>query len=69
MYELTCDLANLEPPPTEMQQLFAALRDNAAEVEQFFGVLACTVPVPEFFSAANIQRIDGAGDEGERAGA
>lgn len=57
MYELTCDLANLEPPPTEMQQLFGALRENPAETDRFFGALAFTVPIPEFFAPENIQRI------------
>jgi flavin-dependent dehydrogenase len=28
IYEFTCQLATLEPPPPEMQQLFAALRNN-----------------------------------------
>jgi flavin-dependent dehydrogenase len=59
MYELTCQLATLEPPPPAMQQLFAALRENQAETDRFFGTLAGTVSVSEFFSPENMQRITG----------
>jgi 2-polyprenyl-6-methoxyphenol hydroxylase-like FAD-dependent oxidoreductase len=57
MYEFTCQLAALEPPPPEMQQLFAALRHNQEQTNRFFGVMAGTVPVPEFFAPENIGRI------------
>lgn len=57
MYELTCDLARLEPPPPEMQQLFAALDGNEKESSQFFGAFTGTVPITEFFAPDNIQRI------------
>jgi flavin-dependent dehydrogenase len=56
-YELNCQLASLEPPPPEMQQLFAALRGNQAETDRFFGTLSGTVPVQEFFAPENVQRI------------
>ncbi len=57
MYELICQLASLEPPPPEMQQLFGALCGNQIETNRFFGTIAGTVPIPEFFSPQNIQRI------------
>lgn len=57
MYHLNSELATLEPPPPEMQQLFEALRNNQSETDRFFGALAGTVPVAEFFSPENIQRI------------
>lgn len=60
MYQMTCDLAKLQPPPPEMQQLFAALRDNEEQSGRFLGTIAGTVPIPEFFSPENIQRILGA---------
>jgi 2-polyprenyl-6-methoxyphenol hydroxylase-like FAD-dependent oxidoreductase len=60
MYEFTCQLATLEPPPPLMQRLFAALHGNQSETNRFFGVLAGTVPVREFFSRENMQRIIGA---------
>ncbi len=66
MYEFTCQLAALAPPPPQMQQLFAALRENQADTDRFSGTLAGTVPIPEFFSPENMLRIlDGA--EGGKA--
>jgi 2-polyprenyl-6-methoxyphenol hydroxylase-like FAD-dependent oxidoreductase len=59
MYEFTCQLATLEPPPPVMQQLFTALHGNQSETNRFFGTLAGTVPVREFFSPENMQRIIG----------
>jgi 2-polyprenyl-6-methoxyphenol hydroxylase-like FAD-dependent oxidoreductase len=60
MYEFTCRLATLEPPPPLMQQLFAALQRNQSETNRFFGTLAGTVPMREFFSPENMQRVIGA---------
>ena len=58
MYDFTLQLANLAVPPSpEMQQLFAALCGNQAEINRFFGTLAGTVPIPEFFAPENVQRI------------
>jgi flavin-dependent dehydrogenase len=57
IYEFTCQLAALDPPPPEMQQLFAALSHNQQQTNRFFGVLAGTVPVAEFFSPENMGRI------------
>jgi flavin-dependent dehydrogenase len=57
MYELVSQLATLEPPPPEMQQLFAALKGNQAETDRFMGVIAGTVPVQEFFAPANVARV------------
>jgi len=56
-YEMTSQLATLQPPPPEIQQLLAALVDNPEERSRFFGVVAHTVPVPEFFAPENVQRI------------
>jgi flavin-dependent dehydrogenase len=57
LYQMTCDLAKLEPPPPEMLSLFAALRDNEEQSGRFMGTIAGTVPIPEFFSPENMQRI------------
>jgi hypothetical protein len=40
-----------------MQQLFAALCENQAEINRFFGTIAGTVSIPEFFAPENMQRI------------
>lgn len=57
MYQFNSEMAALQPPPPEMQQLFGALRGNQPEMDRFFGALTGTVPIPEFFSPANTERI------------
>jgi 2-polyprenyl-6-methoxyphenol hydroxylase-like FAD-dependent oxidoreductase len=57
MYEFTCQLATLEPPPPTLQRLFAGLHGNQTETDRFFGTLAGTVPLREFFSPENMRRI------------
>jgi 2-polyprenyl-6-methoxyphenol hydroxylase-like FAD-dependent oxidoreductase len=58
MYEFTAQLAHVElPPPPEMQQLFGALVGNQPEIDRFFGVMAGSVAVDEFFGPANIGRL------------
>jgi 2-polyprenyl-6-methoxyphenol hydroxylase-like FAD-dependent oxidoreductase len=65
MYEYTCQLASLAPPPRAMQQLFGALRGNQHETNRHFGTIVGTVSIPEFFSPENIQRIvEAAGRDG-----
>jgi flavin-dependent dehydrogenase len=51
IYEFTHELASLAPPPPEQQELFASLRDDAVGTSRFFGTIAGTVPVEEFFGA------------------
>jgi flavin-dependent dehydrogenase len=60
MFDLTCQFAAMAPPPPEMQQLFGALRGNQADTDRFIGAIVGTVPIPEFFALANLQRIVGA---------
>ena len=43
-----------------MQALFGALRDNPEETSRFFGTLARTVPMADFFAPENVARILGA---------
>ena len=57
MYEQTYQLATLQPPPPEMQALFGALRGNRPDTDRFFGTIAGTTPIPEFFAPANLERI------------
>ncbi len=64
IYELTCQFASLEPFSPEMQQLFAALQRNQEQTNRFFGTIAGTTSIPEFFSSENIQRIMAAADAG-----
>ena len=57
MYEMTCEMATLAPPPPEMQQLFEAIRGNQDETNRFLGTITGTTPIPEFFAPENIRRI------------
>ena len=57
MYDLCMDLAALKPPPPEMIDLFRALRSNQAECDRYFGTLAGTVPIPDFYAKENVDRI------------
>jgi 2-polyprenyl-6-methoxyphenol hydroxylase-like FAD-dependent oxidoreductase len=59
MYELTCQLARLEPPDEIMARLMTALAGNAAETSRYLGIMAGSVPVTEFMHPANIDRILG----------
>jgi flavin-dependent dehydrogenase len=56
-FQLTCDLARLQPPPLEMQQVFGALRGDQEQTDRFFGTIAGTVPIPEFFAPENLGRL------------
>jgi len=57
MYELTCELASLEPPPEELQQLLAATHGNQEAMDQFARVNAGAEPPEAFFAPENVQRI------------
>jgi 2-polyprenyl-6-methoxyphenol hydroxylase-like FAD-dependent oxidoreductase len=57
MYDFTCQMAELKPPPPLMQQLFAALRGNQKATNQFFSAITGSTPLPEFMNSENIDRI------------
>jgi flavin-dependent dehydrogenase len=57
IYEFTTQLATLEPPPPEMQQLLGAVHGNDEAMDAFASVTAGTVSPVEFFDPANIGRI------------
>jgi flavin-dependent dehydrogenase len=57
MYEFTCQLATLEPPPPEMQRLFGALHGNRGATNQFFSAITGATPLPEFMAEDNLSRI------------
>ena len=54
MYEFTCQLATLEPPPPEMQQLLGAIHGNQKAMDGFAQMNAGTISPAEFFSPQNI---------------
>ncbi|HEU4866501.1 MAG TPA: NAD(P)/FAD-dependent oxidoreductase [Actinomycetota bacterium] len=57
MYELTCQLATLEPPPPEMQQLLGAVHGNKEASDHFIRVSAGVSSPAEFFAPENVGRI------------
>lgn len=57
LYEFTCELATLEPPPPEMQQLLGAMSGNKDAMDGFISVFAGTVSPADFFAPANVDRI------------
>jgi 2-polyprenyl-6-methoxyphenol hydroxylase-like FAD-dependent oxidoreductase len=57
MYDFTCQLATLEPPPPHLRQLFAALRGNQPAIDQFFSAITGSSPLPAFMNPENIGRI------------
>jgi 2-polyprenyl-6-methoxyphenol hydroxylase-like FAD-dependent oxidoreductase len=54
MYEFTCQLATLQPPPPELQQVFGAVHGNQAAMDGFARMNAGTISPPEFFAPENI---------------
>jgi 2-polyprenyl-6-methoxyphenol hydroxylase-like FAD-dependent oxidoreductase len=54
MYEFTCQLATLEPPPSEMQQLFRAIYGNQRAMDDFARMNAGTISPAEFFAPENV---------------
>jgi 2-polyprenyl-6-methoxyphenol hydroxylase-like FAD-dependent oxidoreductase len=64
MYELTCQIATLQPPPPEMQQLLGAMHGNRAAMDGFVQVNAGTLSPAVFFSPENVGAIMGAAHAG-----
>jgi 2-polyprenyl-6-methoxyphenol hydroxylase-like FAD-dependent oxidoreductase len=60
MYEFTCQLATLEPPPAEMQELFRAVSGNRKAMDDFARMNAGTISPAEFFAAENVTAITAA---------
>jgi flavin-dependent dehydrogenase len=57
MYEFTTQLATLEPPPPELQQLLQAVHGNRPAMDAFARVNAGVTSPAEFFSDENVGRI------------
>jgi flavin-dependent dehydrogenase len=57
IYEFTTQLATLEPPPLEMQQLLGAVHGNREAMDAFVSVTAGTVSPIEFFAPEHIGSI------------
>jgi hypothetical protein len=57
MYEFTSQLAALDPPPPEMRALFGALHGNQDATNAFLSAITGAIPLPDFMSHKNIDRI------------
>jgi flavin-dependent dehydrogenase len=57
MYEMTTELATLEPPPPPMQQLLGTIAGNRAAMDAFVRANAGTDSPAEFFAPENLERI------------
>ena len=57
MYEFTTQLATLEPPPPQMQQILGAVAASQGAMDDFCRMNASSISIPEFFSEANVGKI------------
>lgn len=57
MYEFTTQLATLEPPPPQMQQVLGAMAGNQPAMDGFARVTAGTTSPVDFFAADNVASI------------
>jgi 2-polyprenyl-6-methoxyphenol hydroxylase-like FAD-dependent oxidoreductase len=57
IYEFTAQLASLEAPPPEMQQLLGAVSGNQEAMDGFVSVVSGAVSPVDFFSEENVGRI------------
>ena len=57
IYEFTCQLATLEPPPPELAKLLGAMRGNQDAIDGFAKLNAGVMSPVEFFSDENVGRI------------
>ena len=64
MYEFTCQLASMEPPPPEVQQLFGAVSGSQAAMDDFARMNAGTISPAQFFSPGNVGAIMAAAQRG-----
>ncbi len=57
IYELTCQIASMAPPPPEAQQLLGAIHGNQAAMDDFCRAHAGTLSPAVFFAPENIGRM------------
>jgi 2-polyprenyl-6-methoxyphenol hydroxylase-like FAD-dependent oxidoreductase len=57
MFELTCQIASLEPPPPEQLQLMGAMVGNQDAMDGFARVIGGVTSPAEFYSPENVGRI------------
>jgi 2-polyprenyl-6-methoxyphenol hydroxylase-like FAD-dependent oxidoreductase len=67
MYDFTCQLATLEPPPPEVLQLFRAIHGNQPAMDRFVQMNAGTISPAEFFAPESVRAMLGAAASAEAA--
>lgn len=67
MFEFTCHLAALEPPPPEFCELLGAMHGHRDAMDQFCRVNAGNLSPSEFFAPENVARIFAAAQARDRA--
>jgi hypothetical protein len=63
IYELNDHLASLKPPSPKMYQFLSVLRGNQTETNRFFGAMAGTIHIPEFFMPEHIEQVIAVGKQ------
>ncbi len=63
MYEMTCEIATLEPPPPPMQALLAAIHGHQDAMDDFVRMNAGTISPAQFFSSESVVRRTGGGGQ------
>jgi flavin-dependent dehydrogenase len=66
MYDFTCDLATLEPPPPELQRILEAVHGNQAAMDGFARMNAGTISPTEFFAPDSVEAIFAAAASGNQ---
>ena len=64
MYEFTCQLATMEPPPPQVQQLFGVISGSQKAMDGFAQMNAGTISPAQFFSPENVAAIMAAAQPG-----
>ena len=59
MYEMTAQIAALQPPDPQMIQLVTAMQGNQEAMDAFARVNSGATPIPEFFAPENLGKIFG----------
>jgi 2-polyprenyl-6-methoxyphenol hydroxylase-like FAD-dependent oxidoreductase len=60
MYEMTCQLASMEPPPPEMQQLLGAIAGRRRAMDAFVQMNAGTISPADFMTSQHVAAAVGA---------
>jgi 2-polyprenyl-6-methoxyphenol hydroxylase-like FAD-dependent oxidoreductase len=67
MYEYTCQLTTLEPPPPDLAQLHAAISANQDAIDEFARLNAGVVSPAAFFAPDNVTRLLNGGNDPNQA--